>query len=210
MPAADSVSLVPDSAAPIPLTLRVPSSAPTSMLENSVPASESRASRGSPAQCLATSRSCVPLNDLPRPCPDRIAPRARRSRNQKSRYTGYPQHRESYRASPAETPTRIMAVMLNAAYRRHRRERSPPASLRRERFLDMTAAVVSWPSALDLPPLRAVEQAVHDTVLARNCRSRSLRHARNAQRLCLFCQDGRSDPTRSPVGIGVAMLTYSP
>ena len=106
MPAADSVSLVPDSAAPIPLTLRVPSSAPTSKLESSVPASESRASRVSPAQYLATSRSCVPLNDLPRPCPDRTAPRARRSRNRKGRYTGYPQHRESSRASPAQTPTR--------------------------------------------------------------------------------------------------------
>ena len=103
-----------------------------------------------------------------------------------------------------------MAVMLNAAYRRHRRERSPPASLRRERFLDMTAAVVSWPSALDLPPLRAVEQAVHDTVLARNCRSRSLRHARNAQRLCLFCQDGRSDPTRSLSELGWRCLHTRP
>ena len=49
---------------------------------------------------FATSRSCVPLNDLPRPCPDRTAPRARRSRNRKGRYTGYPQHRESSRASP--------------------------------------------------------------------------------------------------------------
>ena len=55
----------------------------------------------------------------------------------------YPQHRESSRASPAETPTRITAFMLNAPYRRHRRERSPPVSLPRERVLDMTAAVVS-------------------------------------------------------------------
>ena len=58
----------------------------------------------------------------------------------------------------------------------------------------MTAAIVSWPSSLDLPPFLAVEQAVHDTVLARICRSRSLRHARNAQPLCLFI--GTADPIR--------------
>ena len=83
------------------------------MLESSVPDSESRASSGSPAQYLATSRSCVPLNDLPRPCPDRTAPRAQHSRNRKSRHTGCPQHRKSSRASLAEIPTRITATMLN-------------------------------------------------------------------------------------------------
>ena len=43
-----------------------------------------------------------------------------------------------------------------------------PAFLRRERFLDMTAGIVAWPSAEDLPPFRALEQAVLDTALARN------------------------------------------
>ena len=35
-------------------------------------------------------------------------------------------------------------------------------------FLDMTAGIVAWPSAEDLPPFRALEQAVLDTALARN------------------------------------------
>ena len=43
-----------------------------------------------------------------------------------------------------------------------------PAFLRRERFLDMTAGIAAWPSAEDLPPFRALEQAVLDTALARN------------------------------------------
>ena len=58
IPAANSVSLVPDSAAPIPFTLRVPRSAPTSALESAVPASESRASRGGRP-------STLPLRDRP-------------------------------------------------------------------------------------------------------------------------------------------------
>ena len=32
----------------------------------------------------------------------------------------------------------------------------------------MTAGIVAWPSAEDLPPFRALEQAVLDTALARN------------------------------------------
>ena len=43
-----------------------------------------------------------------------------------------------------------------------------PAFLRRERFLNMTVGIVAWPSAEDLPPFRALEQAVLDTALARN------------------------------------------
>ena len=50
IPAANSVSIVPDSAAPITFTLRVATSSPTSTLKIYVPDSESRTNRGSPAQ----------------------------------------------------------------------------------------------------------------------------------------------------------------
>ena len=115
IPAANNVSLVPDNAAPIPLTLRLPSNAPTYPLKSSAPASESRASTGSPAQYLATSRSSIPLNALPRPSFGRTAPRARPSRKRDDRYRVRPQHRLSSGASPTETATRIAAIILNAA-----------------------------------------------------------------------------------------------
>ena len=50
----------------------------------------------------------------------------------------------------------------------HRPHKTLPAFLRRKRFLDMTAGIVAWPSAEDLPPFRALEWAVLDTALARN------------------------------------------
>ena len=43
-----------------------------------------------------------------------------------------------------------------------------PAFLRRERFLDMTAGIAAWPSAEDLAPFRALEQAGRDTALGHN------------------------------------------
>ncbi len=59
IPAASGDPLVPESAEPIPFTLRVPMRAPTSSFVIPVLVSESRSRMASPAQHLVKSRSCV-------------------------------------------------------------------------------------------------------------------------------------------------------